>query len=104
MATRAKARRTLIGTPGWSTAWTLRTISAKAGHVHVQPALVFGVAEAALILLVMPKELIRPQGLAASAPLASLRAAVPSMSREIPVIIRFTPTSVPMAHTELDGQ
>jgi hypothetical protein len=40
----------------------------------------------------------------AAARLASSRAAIPSMSREIPVISRFTPTSVPIAHTELDGQ
>jgi len=32
------------------------------------------------------------------------RAARPNINREIPVMIRFTPTSVPMAHTELDGQ
>ena len=36
--------------------------------------------------------------------LTSFRAVRPSISREIPVINRFTPTSVPMAHTVLDGQ
>jgi len=79
-------------------------ISAKVGHVQVHHGVRVGVREATLVLLVMRKELVLPQGVAASAPLASLRATVPSMSREIPVIIRLTPTSVPMAHTELDGQ
>jgi hypothetical protein len=60
--------------------------------------------EATAVLLVVLEELILPHGVSASVCFASLRAAVPSMSREIPVIIKFTPTSVPMAHTELDGQ
>src|ERR1700722_7047884 len=34
----------------------------------------------------------------------SFRAARPSISRENPVIRRFTPTNVPMAQVELDGQ
>jgi hypothetical protein len=34
----------------------------------------------------------------------SFRAARPNISREIPVISRFTPTRVPIAHTELDIQ
>jgi hypothetical protein len=33
-----------------------------------------------------------------------LRAARPSITREMPVMRRFTPTRVPMAHVELDGQ
>ena len=57
-----------------------------------------------VVLLVVLEELILPHGVSASVCFASLRAAVPSMSREIPVIIKFTPTNVPMAHTELDGQ
>src|SRR5579863_7036719 len=36
--------------------------------------------------------------------LASLRTAIPSISRDIPVISRLTPNNVPIAHTELDGQ
>jgi hypothetical protein len=35
---------------------------------------------------------------------ASVRAADPSITRENPVIIKFTPTSVPIAQIELDGQ
>ncbi len=32
------------------------------------------------------------------------RAAMPIITREMPVIRRFTPTRVPMAQTELEGQ
>src|SRR6266480_6493637 len=45
-----------------------------------------------VVLLVVLEELILPHGVSASVCFASLRAAVPSMSREIPVIIKFTPT------------
>ena len=36
--------------------------------------------------------------------LANFLAASPSINLDIPVINKFTPTSVPIAHTELDGQ
>jgi hypothetical protein len=37
-------------------------------------------------------------------PLTSFRAANPNINLDIPVINKFTPTNVPIAHTELDGQ
>ena len=36
--------------------------------------------------------------------LTNFLAANPNISLEIPVINKFTPTNVPIAHTELDGQ
>jgi hypothetical protein len=36
--------------------------------------------------------------------LANFLAANPNISLDIPVINKFTPTNVPIAHTELDGQ
>ena len=39
-----------------------------------------------------------------AARLTSFRAASPNMSRVIPVINRFTPTRIPMAQIELEGQ
>ena len=35
---------------------------------------------------------------------ANFLAANPNINLDIPVISKFTPTSVPIAHTELDGQ
>ena len=34
----------------------------------------------------------------------NFRAANPNINLDIPVINKFTPTRVPIAHTELDGQ
>jgi hypothetical protein len=36
--------------------------------------------------------------------LTNFLAANPNINLEIPVISKFTPTNVPIAHTELDGQ
>src|SRR5436190_21489995 len=88
---------------------TRRRTTPSAGSTYFLYSGSFGASPGVRTSLAKPglgcQHAVRVPQLHESEPLrASERAASASIRRDTPAISRFTPTSVPMAHTEPDGQ